>query len=60
MREYIVTQTTHGFTIRNYPPQGAIVNELYAFSTLKELTDYLPKLLEPQIPLDLNLPGVGE
>lgn len=60
MNEYIVAKTNKGFIIKDIPERGMLSVQMYAFSTLKELTDYLPSLLEPQMPLELNVLGDGK
>lgn len=49
MKTYYITKGTNGYLIRDYPEHhGMACNEIYAFSTLKEARDYLPKLFEPK------------
>lgn len=52
MRTYILTQSTKGFMIRDDHMMGGVANELYAFSTLKEVQEYLPVLFKDKEPTD--------
>ncbi len=50
MITYIITKSTKGYLIREDHMMGGVANEMYAFSTVKEVQDFLPELFkeEPQ------------
>jgi hypothetical protein len=47
MRELKLMQVQRGYILRD-DSDAWVVKEMYAFSTLKELRDFLPELLEPK------------
>jgi hypothetical protein len=49
MREYRITECKHGFLVQQKPEEMYYTGEMWAFSTLKEVQDYLPKLFGEEV-----------
>jgi hypothetical protein len=52
--EYRIKQCLHGFMVTGTIPHGMYADEFYAFSTLQEALNYLPKLFETQPTQSVN------
>lgn len=49
MKEYRIVECKHGYVIQEKPEERYMASDrIWAFSTLKEVQDYLPKLFEKQ------------